>query len=641
MTSIQKSNTREIPLAKLVPSEANVRRTGRQNGIEQLAASIAAHGLIQSLSVRPLLDDDGKETGKFAVSGGNRRLAALKLLANRKEIAKNHPVPCIVNTGNEEEVSLAENIIRENLHPADQFEAFQRQVTEHGKSIEEIAARFGVTVQFVRQRLRLAAISPKLMQVYREDGLTLDQMMAFAITEDHARQEQVFEALSWSKEPGTIRRMLLEQHVEADDRRAVFVGAVAYEAAGGVIVRDLFSEEGDGYFADSALLDRLALLKLGVDAEALKDAEGWKWVQCFIDFPYSHGLRREFPQPVPLSDEVERKLDALQAEYDRLTAAYDDADEIPEDVAMELDRLQAETDELVDCDHVYAPEVIARTGAILSLAHDGTVRIERGFVRPEDAGAAATGTGEEGEGGEPTGLDKADSTKDRTLSDALVRDLTAHRTLGLRLALGGNPDIALIAVTHALASQLFYPFGDRVTCLDLNARETALGGFAQGIEDTAAAKALGDRHEAWSIELPQDAAKLWGFIAELDGARCMRLLAHCASLTVSAVRQPNDREPQKFATADRMAQAVALDMSAHWQPTARSYLSRVSKAQIVEAVKEVASEDAARRIAGLKKKAMAEAAEKLMAGTGWLPVLLRSLKSDQPNEAKTLAVAAE
>lgn len=90
MTTKPLSRTREIPLSKLVPSEANVRRTGRDVGIAQLAASIAAHGLIQSLSVRPLLDAKGKETGQYAVSGGNRRLAALKLLAKRKEIAKNH-----------------------------------------------------------------------------------------------------------------------------------------------------------------------------------------------------------------------------------------------------------------------------------------------------------------------------------------------------------------------------------------------------------------------------------------------------------------------------------------------------------------------------------------------------------------------
>jgi ParB family chromosome partitioning protein len=191
MTETEITTIRDVPLSKLVPSEKNVRRTGREAGLEELAASIAAHGLLQSLSVRPVLDADGAENGKFSVTGGGRRLAALKLLAKRKQIAKTAPIPVIVNGGNEEEVSLAENVVREPLHPADQFEAFKRLADEHGFGAEEIAARFGVTPQVVRQRLRLGAVSSRLMQVYRDGGLTLDQLMAFAVSEDHARQEQV------------------------------------------------------------------------------------------------------------------------------------------------------------------------------------------------------------------------------------------------------------------------------------------------------------------------------------------------------------------------------------------------------------------------------------------------------------------
>jgi ParB family chromosome partitioning protein len=163
---------RDVPLSKLVPSEKNVRRTHRETGIEQLAASIAAHGLLQSLSVRPVLGKDGEETGKYTVCGGGRRLAALKLLAKHKQIAKSYAVPCIVSTGGEEEASLAENVVRLNLHPADQFEAFKRLADEQGFGAEEIAARFGLTAHLVHQRLRLGAISPKLMQIYR-DGAAL------------------------------------------------------------------------------------------------------------------------------------------------------------------------------------------------------------------------------------------------------------------------------------------------------------------------------------------------------------------------------------------------------------------------------------------------------------------------------------
>jgi ParB family chromosome partitioning protein len=330
----------EIPLNRLVPSTANVRRTHREGGVEELAASIAAHGLLQSLNVRAELDGEGRETGKFRVSGGGRRLAALKLLAKRKQLAKDTPVPCIVSEADEEEASLAENVVRENLHPADQFEAFRRLADERGFGAEEIAARFGCTPQVVRQRLRLGAVSPKLLQLYREEGLTLDQVMAFTITEDHARQEQVYDSLSWNREPHLIRRLLTERHVRAGDRRAVFVGAEAYTEAGGTIVRDLFTEDGGGWFEDAALLDRLVLEKLASIAAEVKANERWKWVEAHIDFPQAHGLRRVYPRQVVRPAEEQSRLDQMNEDYEKLSIQYEgmSEDEMPDDIASKAGR---------------------------------------------------------------------------------------------------------------------------------------------------------------------------------------------------------------------------------------------------------------------------------------------------------------
>lgn len=630
---------RDVPLAKLVPSDKNVRSTGREAGIEELAASIAAHGLLQSLSVRPVLDAEGAETGKFSVTGGGRRLAALKLLAKRKRIAKTYAVPVIVNEGDEGEVSLAENIVRENLHPADQFEAFKRLADERGFGAEEIAARFGVTPHVVRQRMRLGAVSPKLMQVYRDGELTLDQLTAFAISEDHARQEQVYDNLSWNKEPHLIRRMMTEANIRASDRRALFVGAEAYTQAGGVILRDLFSEDGGGYFEDGALLDRLVLAKLEAVADEVR-AEGWKWTQASIDYPHTHGFARYYPQPVDLSPEDQQRLDAVQAEFNALNEQHDGVEELPEDVDVKFGELEAEIDLLSERQQAYAPDLIARGGVFVVLNNNGMARIERGFVRPEDEAPEpeAESGGEDdgyavpddGEIVENEGLvsvpeiEDEDADDGKPLSDLLIRDLTAHRTLGLRLALGEQPDMALIAVTHALAAQTFYRGHDTGACLDLSRVSTPLGGHADGIEDTEAGKALADRHGFWAAQMPKDADALWGFVVALDPATRLTLFAHCASLTVFAVRQPWDRKPHALATADRLAEAMTLDMTTHWRPTVRAYLGRITKAHILDAVREAVSEEAADRMIGMKKQAMAEAAEQLLAGTGWLPALLRT-----------------
>lgn len=191
MSKIVLTAAQDIALDKLVASDANVRRIKAGVSVEELAEDIARRGLLQSLSVRPLLEDNGEESGKYAVSAGGRRFSALKLLVKQKLLAKNASVPCIVKTdGIEEEDSLAENTMREALHPLDQFRAF-KTLNAQGLTIDEIAARFFVAPQVVRQRLKLAAASQKLLDLYVAQELTLDQLSAFCVTDDHELQEQV------------------------------------------------------------------------------------------------------------------------------------------------------------------------------------------------------------------------------------------------------------------------------------------------------------------------------------------------------------------------------------------------------------------------------------------------------------------
>lgn len=224
-TAVQKitlSSSRDIPFNKLVLSQANVRRVKAGVSIEELAESIARRGLIQSLHVRPVLDGEGQETGMFEVPAGGRRYRALEMLAKQKRLNKTTPVPCVVSAASAgiliDEVSLAENIERAPLHPLDQFRAFQA-MRDKGMTEEDIAAAFFVDVNIVKQRLRLTSVSPALLDVYAEDGMELKHLMAFTVSHDHARQEQVWEAIrnSWQKEPYHIRRMLTETTVRASD----------------------------------------------------------------------------------------------------------------------------------------------------------------------------------------------------------------------------------------------------------------------------------------------------------------------------------------------------------------------------------------------------------------------------------------
>src|SRR5580704_12759973 len=254
-TTVQKitlSSSRDIPFNKLVLSQSNVRRVKAGVSIEELAEDITRRSLLQSLSVRPVLDGDGQETGMFEVPAGGRRFRALELLVKQKRMNKTQSVPCVVRTdGLAEEDSLAENVQRVALHPLDQFRAFQT-LRQKGLSEEDIAARFFVSPAVVKQRLKLAAVSEKLLDVYAEDGMTLEQLMAFTVTNDHVRQEQVWKQFARSpiKEPYCIRRQLTEGEVRAADKRAQFVGVASYEAAGGAVMRDLFEHDDGGWLQD-------------------------------------------------------------------------------------------------------------------------------------------------------------------------------------------------------------------------------------------------------------------------------------------------------------------------------------------------------------------------------------------------------
>ena len=624
----------DVPLNRLKKSPRHARRTPHAAAdIEALAASIAVKGVLQAPVVEPETDAEGAPTGFFLVTIGEGRRLALLLLAKRKQVGKTEPVRCVVDLNNDpHEISLDENVTRSRMHPADEFEAFREQAERRGLGAEEIGARFGVSAQVVRQRLRLGAVSPRLMERYRAGELSLDQMMAYAVSEDHARQEQVFEQLGPGRPPYLIRRTMTESKVPATDRRAIFIGAEAYGEAGGTILRDLFTEDGGGWFEDPALLDRLVAEKLAGIADEVREAEGWKWAEAHIDYPRALGLARVYPHPVERSEEETARMAALSEEYDALVSEWDAVEELPPEVEARFKEIDAALDAFGD-GTAYDAQEIARGGVFVILGQDGVARIERGLVRPEDVPApepepeTESGDGEvrANGGGEGAGPEAEEPEEDSgaPLSERLVLDLTAHLTLALRDALAGNATVALSAVVHALALSAFYPAYDRPTCLEIKGVSAHLDGHAPGIDDTRAGRSVAERHAAWASRVPKDADDLWAFVQGLTVTELLDLLAHCASLTVNAVRAPFDRKPGAWAHADRLAEAVDLDMTGYWTPTVASYLGRVTKARIGEAVRDAVSEEAAERIGGMKKPDMASEAEALLAGKGWLPSLLR------------------
>ncbi|TYO61389.1 ParB/RepB/Spo0J family partition protein [Bradyrhizobium hipponense] len=655
---ISLSPSRDIPFNKLVLSQSNVGRVKAGVSIDQLAESIAHRTLLQSLSVRAVVDAEGNETGMFEVPAGGRRYRALELLVKQKRMAKTQPVPCVVREGGiAEDDSLAENDERVGLSPLDQFRAFQT-LRERGMSEEEIAARHFVTAAVVKQRLRLASVSPKLHEVYADDSMSLEQLMAFSVTGDQARQEQIWASVSRSgyDEPYQIRRMLTENTVRASDRRAQFVGLNAYEQAGGSILRDLFEHDDGGWLQDVALLDRIVTEKLKTEAETIA-AEGWKWLSVAVDFPYGHanGLRELEGKPVDLTADEQATIDALNAEQAKLEFDYQQADELPDEVDQRLSEIEAALLAFEERPVTYDPAEIARAGVFVSIDSEGRLSVDRGYVRPEDeAPATDSDIGQDVEtsstegqevgasvpravisvAGQPPEVEEDEEDAAKPLPDRLIIDLTAHRTLALRDALADNPAITFQGVLHNFVLTTFYRFASSKSCLEIGLHTPTFAAQPTGLKESVSAKAIEARHEGWKARLPKNEAELWEALTALDGNAQASLFAHCASFAVNALYEPANRYNQgrvsahgvraRLDQADILARAVGLDMvQAGWKPTVDNYLGRVTKPRILEAVREAKGESSAHLLDHLKKSDMAKEAERLLDGSGWLPEQLR------------------
>ncbi|EPS0686268.1 ParB/RepB/Spo0J family partition protein [Klebsiella pneumoniae] len=622
-----------VPLSRLVsrPTGRNVRKAPRMS-IPELAASIQRVGLLQNLIVTATADGE-----RYEVVAGGRRLAALKLLAKKRRISREWEVPCLlVADGTARTASLTENVQREAMHPADQFEAFAALVAE-GRPIEDIAADFSITPLVVQRRLKLANVSPRLLADYRAEAVSLDQLMALAITDDHAAQEAAFyDAPTWQRSPHNLRDRLTEREIDAHRHPLVrFVGLIAYEAAGGGTRRDLFAEADSGvYLTDATLLERLAQDKLASLAAEVK-AEGWAWVDAtpgttHADLQAFQRAPRQRRSPNKReAQRIEKLQTKMQALAEAVDAALDADDEEKADALQEEgerlgEQLQALEDGLQD----YGEAIKAAAGAIVTIDRNGEAVIYRGLLREAEAKALRTlerlrqGFGSEGEAGnDDTGEETDDAPKPAAMSDRLAQRLSAHRTAALQIEMARHPQVALAALVHGMVQTVLQgshyghdlPLGVKLT------QQDRLEGMAPDWPESPAAVALRELQQVAGEALPEDSAELFAALLAKPQDELVRLLAVCVASTVDVVT-PRAMQHQPGA---ELAQAVALDMAAWWQPTADGYFQHVPKAAILEAVGEFAPEHVT-RLAKLKKGDIASEAERLADGTGWMPAIFKA-----------------
>ncbi|WP_263351338.1 ParB/RepB/Spo0J family partition protein [Acidicapsa acidisoli] len=609
------TTTTTISLNKLLAWGGNVRKTESDKNIDELAASISAHGLLQSLVVRKDKRD------KYAVVAGGRRLLALQSLADAGTLEADYPVPCnVIGLDTDAtEISLAENVQREAMHPADEFEAFKALI-ESGTPPADVAARFGVTETVVKQRMKLAHVSPKLVAAYRRGKMTLQHIMAFAVTDDHAAQERVWrEVAAWKRgNPDAIRDMLTEGEITGADPRVRFVSVKAYEKAGGTVRRDLFSEGDDGVFIDDAvLLESLVAKKLDSVAAAVRK-QGWRWVEIEAIFDHDawSKCQRFHPEPTPFSPEEQSEYDALLVEREELWALED----LDEGQVTRLDAVEERLAELGDRETVWSPETLGIAGVVVTLGRDGKAELHYGLVRPEDAprktsrreAGAPDVTENSGDGASP-------------LPVSLVESLTAQRSAALSAALLDHPEAALALLVERLALPVFYSGPHDDGLLQITPRTASF----HRVEGSAAHATIESAHAVWRLRLPADSEALLGWCFMQSVATLQGLLTFCVAQTVNAVQSKDTRSSSpRMAQSETLAALLNLDMALWFSPTGANYFGRASKATIIGNLEEIKGAVAPAWTA-MKKTELASLAEREAAKVRWIPAMLR-LPQPQP-----------
>lgn len=637
-----------IPLSLLDASRRNARKTDGRD-VSDLKATIKAQGVLHNLIVCPQ-ENGGKRRSKaqdsaeqrYEVVGGLRRLRALRELATEGELDADEPILCRVKPSREAaEASLVENVARQAMHPADEFDAFKALVDE-GRTVEEVAHRFGTTALKVRRCLKLADMHPQLVELYRHEGIELEQLKALALLADPAEQLQVWQSLpEWQRDARSLRRLLVQQDIDASsDPVARYVGVESYEATGGAVRRDLFSDEGGKvYLLDAALLHRLAEAKLQQAAEAVRN-EGWSWVDVAVRVSWSElrafgrcrttqramnkKEKREHAALLKRANALSEQLNQLSDDeaYDEKVAALDDEAQAARDA---VDRFEAEL-------AVYDAQALVSGGALVAVGSHGEVEVHRGLVRPQPRGATPVADHSDDEGGsDDDAPDNRGGSKPPTgrpvHSTALMLNLTAHRTMAARAAILDQPQVALVALLHCLVQRLLFDgYGLANTPVKLMPHQADAGLVSQVFDpaESRACEMLDTARQRWGERMPGEAGRLFAWLMALGDGERDELLALCVALTLNDVRDSERPSP-----LDCVASALSLDMADWWEPTAAGYFSRVTKETILAAMAE--GEQAALRIKGVGKQELARVAERELKERRWLPVPLRA--SDRAGDA--------
>ena len=384
---------REIPIDQLEVDPANARKSVDADGIDALAGSIQAAGLINPLTVI-------KNGSGYLVVAGQRRLMALKKMAEEKNSPSGWPnVPCNVVTKDTHLISLSENVMRVPAHIVDEFRAY----AELGKSMamDEIAAAFGISEHRVSQRLSLGNLAPEVLKALEANKIQLRLAEDLCLTTNHKRQVALMKKYKDQWYSGHIKSILLEKKFPA--RSAAF-DAADYKGSMTIDLFGKYDEMSDAHFDDFEQALNLQTTATENRRKELED-DGWKWV---IAWPRICSYTDLLPYDVEISE-----------------IGYDKGGQ--------------------KTSRKYSKKEKAQLGCIVHWESDYTLKVTKGLLSKEDKRERAKAKKQEENGDVEPG-------SSATYSNAFLDDLNAMATQGVIHSLTSDSSLVKrIALSNLLA----------------------------------------------------------------------------------------------------------------------------------------------------------------------------------------------
>lgn len=657
-----------MKLSKLRLSPINVRRLPEEKlQIPQMAADIEARGVLQNLLVTPAK----KPRGTFEVFDGGRRLRALQRLAEAGTIkADEYDVPVMVLQADEatlSETSTATNFQQLKMTPAEECRAFQHFIGTTG-DIDAVAKRFGVTRRFVEGRLRLASLAEPIFEALSTGEITLDVAKAYASTENQEKQLLVWNSYQNSYVTAdTIRRVIANETLKANDPIAILVGEERYREAGGKVDGDLFTD-GNDRWVNPEVAHRLAGEIMETEAKRIGEEAGLAWIRPIASnyaHNAAHGLYRAILQPPALTEEQAARLVEIEERRGELEMEMQDESVSEEDFKLldqEDDRLIAEAEAIENRAPVLPDELRQHVGAFLLLTPQGEMRLDTQYyseqqILIDEPTGEDGGEGEDGEraaggfriGGtepsEPKYRPEAVAPGGKPLSARLYDELAMQRRDILASCLLAQPalalDYALFAMIDARtnsSSRYSYNSVKYGTTIRASGPQDPTTG---DMPTSRARDYLSEAHEgleaAWT-EHQSEVDRFEAFRA-LDDDSKANWLAYIVAMSLEA--KPGMSNEQ-IPLHNRLASILDIDVASWWRPTSENFFDRVNKGSILSLLNDIGGSALTARHASLKKTEISESCQKLFAGDAIVePEVKEAALAWVPNAMRFLDVVAE